>query len=93
VAGYFDARFKTPLVRQRLIGGSLANSLGDPDARVVRPGDLAHSVLYERINRVGNLQMPPLARNLVNTNAVNAVAEWVNSLAREAIPPQKITEN
>jgi hypothetical protein len=33
--------------------------------------------------------MPPLARNVVNTNAVNAVAEWVGHLPRgtEATAP------
>ena len=93
VAGYFDARFSTPLDEQRLIDGPLADTLGDPDARIVRPGELFHSVLYERIDRVGNLQMPPLARNLVNTNAVNAVAEWINSLWRNSDATAKITKN
>jgi hypothetical protein len=46
----------------------------------VRAGDVSKSILYARINRTGNLQMPPLARNLINTNAVNAVAAWINSI-------------
>ena len=37
VAGYFDARFSTPLAAQRLINGPLANSLGDANNRVVKP--------------------------------------------------------
>lgn len=93
VAGYFDARFKTPLAQQRLIDGPLADLMGDSDARVVRPGELSHSVLYARINRVGNLQMPPLARNLVNTNAVDAVDEWINDLSHNSAPVKKITRN
>lgn len=91
-AGYFDARFSTPLAEQRLIDGPLANSLSDPDARVISPGDLSNSVLYERINRLGALQMPPLARNVVNTNAVNAVAEWIKSLPRNVRPAKKTAE-
>jgi uncharacterized repeat protein (TIGR03806 family) len=87
VAGYFDARFSTPLSEQRLIDGPLANSLGDPEARVVSRGDLAKSVLYQRINRVGNLQMPPLARNVIDTNAVNTVAEWIKNLPRSIDSP------
>jgi len=93
VAGYFDARFSTPLAEQGLIDGPLADTMGGPEARIVRAGELSHSVLYERINRVGNLQMPPLARNLVNTNAVNAVAEWINSLLRNSDATAKITKN
>lgn len=80
VAGYFDARFSTPLRYQRLVDGPVENSLGNPAARVVRAGDVSKSILYARINRTGNLQMPPLARNLINTNAVNAVAAWINSI-------------
>ncbi len=73
VAGYFDARFSTPLAKQRLIDGPLANTFGDANARVIKPRDLSKSILYARINRVGSLQMPPIARNVVNTNAVNTV--------------------
>jgi uncharacterized repeat protein (TIGR03806 family) len=86
VEGYFDARFSTPLSRQRLIDGPLANTLGDPNARVIKPRDLSKSVLYARINRLGNLQMPPLARNVVNTNAVNTFGEWINNLSPTANP-------
>ena len=84
VAGYFDARFSTPLAAQRLINGPLANSLGDANNRVVKPRDLAKSVLYTRMHLLGNLQMPPLARNVVNANAANTVAEWIDSLPRSA---------
>ena len=89
VGGYFDARFKTPLAQQRLIDGPLAESRGDPDGRVVKPGELSHSVLYARINLLGNLQMPPLARNVVNTNAVEAAGEWISGLPKISAPPSK----
>ena len=82
VQGYFDARFSTPLSQQRLINGPLANSLNDAGKRVVRPGDLSKSVLFARINRVGDLQMPPLARNVIDTNSVNVVGEWIRSLPK-----------
>lgn len=84
VVGYFDARFSTPLAKQKLIDGPVANPMNDPLSQVVTPGDLPHSLLHTRINRVGNLQMPPLARNLIDTNAVQAVAEWIKGLPRSA---------
>jgi len=80
VAGYFDARFRTPLAAQRLINGPLANSLGDANNRVIKPGDLSKSVLFARLNRLGDLQMPPLARNVTDTNAISTVAEWIEKL-------------
>jgi mono/diheme cytochrome c family protein len=86
VGGYFDARFSTPLAEQRLVDGPLANSMGDPSARVVKPGDVSKSALYARINRLGNLQMPPLARNVVNTNGVAVIAEWIKSLPSASGP-------
>jgi hypothetical protein len=51
-----------------------------PEDRVVVPKDLLHSMLHNRANRVGALQMPPLAKNLVDTNAVQLFADWINSL-------------
>jgi mono/diheme cytochrome c family protein len=87
VAGYFDARFNTPLATQRLVNGPLANSLGDPSNRVIKPRDLAKSVLYTRMTHVGDLQMPPIARNVINSNAVTTLAEWIDSLPRTTEPP------
>jgi uncharacterized repeat protein (TIGR03806 family) len=93
VAGYFDARFNTPLAKQRLLDGPVANSMSDPSMRVIKPGDVSKSILYARINRVGNLQMPPLARNVVNTNAAEAVAEWIKSLPLAAELTLKTARN
>ncbi len=81
VVGYFDARFSTPLAAQQLIDGLLADSMGDASFRNVVAGDLAKSVLHKRVNRLGDLQMPPLARNVIDTNAVDAIAEWITSLS------------
>jgi hypothetical protein len=77
---FFDARFDTPLDRQGLINGPVANPLGIPGARIIVPDDPSKSILYHRIDVVGENQMPPLARNLVDTNAVATIAEWINSL-------------
>jgi uncharacterized repeat protein (TIGR03806 family) len=85
VGGYFDARFNVPLAHQHIISGPLANSMDDPATRVVAPGNPSKSMLLTRIGVVGNLQMPPLARNLVDTNAVNVVTEWIKTL-----PPEEI---
>jgi uncharacterized repeat protein (TIGR03806 family) len=79
-ATYFDARFSTPLAKQKLIDGPVIEPMGDMSARIVTAGDISHSALLARLNRVGTLQMPPLARNVIDTNAVNAVTEWIMSL-------------
>jgi glucose/arabinose dehydrogenase len=76
----FDARFTTPLERQGLIYGGVNSFLNDTNDRVVVPQDLLHSLLYNRANRVDAYEMPPLVKNLVDTNAVTTMAAWINSL-------------
>lgn len=76
----FDARYSIPLEQQNLIYGAVFDAVNDPSDRVVRPQDLVHSMIHNRANRVGALQMPPLGKNMVDTNAVQTMADWINSL-------------
>jgi len=81
---FFDARFDTPLKKQNLINGPVANQLGilgaNPDAKVIAPGDTNKSMLFRRVSIVGENQMPPLARNLVDTSAVTVIGRWISQL-------------
>ncbi len=84
VQANFDARFDTPLANQGIVSGAVQNSQGISNALVVAPADLSHSLLYLRDNNVGTpLQMPPLAKNVIDTNYITTLAAWINSL----IPP------
>ena len=90
---FFDARFDTPLDKQSLVNGPVANQLGilgaNPGAKVVVPGNTNKSVLFRRISLVGDNQMPPLARNLVDRVAVAAIGQWISALpvTTAALPP------
>ena len=78
----FDARLSTPLSGSRLINGPLNNTLGDPNARTVVPGSVAHSMIAQRLGLRGTGQMPPLGTSLVDTQALALVRRWItNDLA------------
>jgi hypothetical protein len=81
VRANFDARFDTPLVDQNIVSGLVNDALGIPEAREVAPGSLAQSIMYLRLSTNGSIRMPPLARNVVDSNAVPVLADWIHSLA------------
>ena len=89
----FDARYDTALTNQSIIFGSVIGNLGVDNAHVVNPHDIWRSMLYQRANSlVTGVKMPPLARNLVDSNAMAVVAAWINSLpGLPALPPPTIS--
>ncbi len=96
----FDARYETPLASQNITNFPAKFSLGYDNACIIRDQDIWRSVLYARMNIVdaanpgGKIQMPPLARNLIDTNAVAVMAAWINSLpGMAALAPPAIVPN
>ncbi len=93
VGAFFDTRFDTPLKLQNLINGPVANQLGIPGAKVIVPGDTNRSVLFRRISIVGENQMPPIAKNMVDDKSVAVIAKWISSLrTRVATLPKGWTD-
>jgi hypothetical protein len=81
----FDARYDTPLTNQNIINYPASFSLGYDNVHIVTPDDVWRSAIYDRINTLDTtnatkIQMPPLARNVIDTNAVAVLAAWINSL-------------
>jgi len=73
----FDARFDTPLASQNLINGGLD---GDGLAAIV-PKDIWRSKIHQRMDTTNSvIRMPPLARQLIDSNAVTVLEDWINSL-------------
>jgi uncharacterized repeat protein (TIGR03806 family) len=80
---HFDARLGTPLKVQGLINGIIQGhfSLG-PDGRYMKPGDADLSAVHVRLSSVGNgAAMPPLAKNVVDQEAVDLLQEYLESLS------------
>ena len=78
---YWDARYDTAIGSQGIIDGAVKNALGVIGAEVVRPQDLSQSLMRVRMNSVDpTIRMPPLARNLVDANAVSVLDQWIMGL-------------
>ena len=86
--GLWDGRASTPLDLAGIVDGPVEDTIGLPEstARVIAPGSLENSVLYQRIayHDAGGLpafHMPPLATAKVNTEGANLIADFIRSLA------------
>ena len=90
--GNYDASYDTPLKEQRIVNYPAAFPLvGHDSADIVKPQDVDHSVLWLRIgSSEPTVRMPPLAHNLVDTNAVNLIRDWINSLHTTAANPMTL---
>jgi uncharacterized repeat protein (TIGR03806 family) len=87
----FDARYDTPLDQQALIDGPVLIDQGIDRPRVFSPHDIWRSIAYMRVNSVGDIQMPPLARETIDTAGVQLLHEWIDSLpGRAVLPPPRI---
>ncbi len=86
VRANMDARFDTPLNQTNIVNGPLFNDLGVADARIVAPKDITRSMMHIRANSLSGIKMPPLAKNVVDTAAVTALAQWINSLSTSGGP-------
>jgi mono/diheme cytochrome c family protein len=75
----WDARITTPGPLAGIINGPLNNNLGNTDNRVIVPGTLSNSILFQRVANLGPGHMPPLATSIINTPAVTLLAAWITN--------------
>jgi uncharacterized repeat protein (TIGR03806 family) len=88
----FDARYDTPLEKQALIDGPVLIDQGIDRPRVISPHDIWRSIAYMRVDTVGDIRMPPLARETIDQKGVQLLGEWINSLpGPEVLAPPNIS--
>jgi len=85
----FDARYDTPLASQNISNYPAVFALGVDNAMIISPNDVWRSMIYARMDTVNPaVKMPNLARNLIDSNAVQTFAAWINSMgATPALAP------
>jgi len=79
-----DLRYTVPLELQNLINQPTQSLGSDPNRRIVEPGFHASSELWVRDASLDGNQMPPLARNLIDRQYVDLLAEWIDGLEEDA---------
>ena len=86
----FDARYDTPLEKQGLVDGPVLIDERIDRSRVIAPNDIWRSIAFMRINTVGEIRMPPLARETIDEKGVALLRQWITSLPGRAVvePPQ-----
>lgn len=81
-SGKWDARYHVPTALDNLVGGVLASLAANTNARVIVPGSLTDSMIYQRLGTntgTPSTHMPPLATSVTDTNALNLIAAWIGS--------------
>ena len=90
-AANFDARYDTPLDKQGLVDGPVLIDERIDHSRVIAPNDVWRSIAFMRVNTVGEIKMPPLARETVDNRGVTLLRQWIGSLpGRPVVPPPRI---
>jgi uncharacterized repeat protein (TIGR03806 family) len=86
----FDARYGTPLESQALINGPVLIDQGIDRPRIIAPHDVWRSIALMRMDTVGDIRMPPLARETIDQKGVELLRQWIMSLPGRAVldPPR-----
>ena len=90
----FDARFTTPLEDQNLLLTVPDDNLGISGGRIIAPGDVGRSILFQRINSLEEgIMMPPLAKRVVDDQGINIIRTWINGMEQVCLDPPSLTVN
>lgn len=80
--GNLDLRFETAFASSNACGTApQTGDLGIMGAKVIAPGDPAHSVLVQRPLRLDSNRMPPVASHVVDTTGTGVLSQWVMGLS------------
>ncbi|MEZ5327544.1 MAG: FG-GAP-like repeat-containing protein [Verrucomicrobiales bacterium] len=81
---FFDARFTVPLSQQGIVNGAVLYSQGIDGAQVIRPQSIGQSIMHLRTSVLGPELMPPIGKNVIHTEAVALLEQWIDSLPADS---------
>lgn len=82
---FWDGRAHLTLAQTHLVNGPANNNGGDPANRLVVPGDLARSIVYNRVAAAnGFTRMPPLGTYELDHGGMDLLADWIAALGERA---------
>jgi uncharacterized repeat protein (TIGR03806 family) len=88
---YFDARYSTPLPKQELIDGPILINEGIDRPHPIAPHDIWRSIIFMRADTNGDIRMPPIARQTIDTQGMQLLQDWITSLpGKDVLVPPKI---
>ncbi|MEL6864116.1 MAG: tectonin domain-containing protein [Bacteroidota bacterium] len=81
----FDATMNEDIYDQYLIDGDIINASLAGCTKLIRPGDVAQSIIHQRMNSLEEgVAMPPLAKNKIDEHGVALLEAWIKSLPVES---------
>ena len=79
--GDMDLRMATPLEHTGTCGRApLGDTLGLINPVIIAPGNPGQSILVLRMEDSGQHRMPPLASNIIDTEAIAVIRTWISAL-------------
>ena len=75
--GQWDARFETPILETGLINGYVVRDEGQTDLRLIVPGNLELSEIFQRIAENGSRRMPPVGSHVLDSNGIDLMRRWI----------------
>ncbi|MDC0325301.1 PQQ-dependent sugar dehydrogenase [bacterium] len=86
--GRWDARYETPVLESGLINGHVVRDEGQTDRRLIVPGNLELSEIYQRISDSGTRRMPPVGSHVLDEEGIDLIKRWVTT----TLPDKSYTE-
>ena len=96
VHALWDARYDTALAATGILNSRALLNLGISGAKIVKPNDIEHSILFLRFTSLDPLiKMPPVARNTNDAVAIAAFRQWISEMPPmiDSVPKPWIAED